>query len=418
MAGAPLILALLGFSPAFCEVPSLSLDGAAVIAEENNVELRAAREVVAAAEAEYRGALSNLLPKLSLSLNHTRAESRLSHVLSQTENSTLGLTGSVPLFAGGANAANLRRKGLELRRARAQGKVAEAAVLFELRQAYARLLYAQEAVLLSDEVVRRREENLQLIRQKYEAGRESKAALLEVESLLTASQWERAKDEHGLRTAQTKLDQVLEWPLTREVRAEAVSPLPVPSPDMPDWQAEFESHPSLLADRCSIEIGRESLASARSGFFPTADLDTSYNKVGSSKWGLQDRNWSWSVGLRLPFFSGGRTRADTLAAQAELRRLQVEKSGAKDGLWVEAQDSLFAWREAAKWMDVADVSLKASEARAWLVQNQYSTGQATYFEWRNVEEQLVSVKRQALAAKRDLIIARARFDKAMGRGVR
>jgi outer membrane protein TolC len=353
-----------------------------------------------------------------LSLSHTRAESRLSHALSQTDNSTLGLSGSLPLFAGGANASALRKKGLELRRARAQGKVAEAAALFELRQAFARLLYAQEAIRLSDEVVRRREENVRLIRQKYEAGRESRAALLEVESLLTASQWERAKDEHGLRSARTRLDQILERPLTLEPTAEPVDPLPKPPADMPDWTAEFEAHPSLLADRCSVDMGRESVAGARSGFFPTADLDTAYNKVGSSRWGLQDRNWSWTLGIKLPFFSGGRTRADTLAAQAELRKLQAEKSEAKDKLWIEAQDSLFAWREAAQWLDVADVSLKAAEARAWLVQSQYSTGQTTYFEWRNVEEQLISVKRQALAARRDLIIAHARFEKAMGRGVR
>ena len=67
-------------------------------------------------------------------------------------------------------------------------------------------------------------------------------------------------------------------------------------------------------------------------------------------------------------------------------------------------------------MDVADTTLKASESRAWLVKSQYATGQTTYFEWRNVEEQLVSVQKQMLAARRDLILAHARFEKAMGRG--
>ena len=69
----------------------MSLDRAQAALLESSLELRAARESVSAAEAEYRGALSGLLPKLSLSLSHTRAESRLSHALSQTDNSTLGL---------------------------------------------------------------------------------------------------------------------------------------------------------------------------------------------------------------------------------------------------------------------------------------------------------------------------------------
>jgi outer membrane protein TolC len=265
-------------------------------------------------------------------------------------------------------------------------------------------------------VVKRREENVQLLKQKYEAGRESKAALLEVEAALALSKWEAAKDEHALSLAQRRLDKVLAWPLTAAVRVVPLPDLPKPAAAAPDWARALEGHPSLVSDSYDLDIGREDVVTAKSGFYPTSDLTSSLNKVGSTKWGLQDKNWQWTLGISFPFFTGGSTAAQWQSAKLALSRLEVDKASAKDALWVEAEDSFLSWSESAAFLDVADTTLKASESRAWLVKSQYATGQTTYFEWRNVEEQLVSVQKQMLAARRDLILAHARFEKAMGRG--
>ncbi|MBI4679249.1 MAG: TolC family protein [Elusimicrobia bacterium] len=396
----------------------MSLTQAQAMLVEGNDRIRAARAAVEAAEAEYRGAFSVNLPKLSANLSHARTSTEQSSVLTLKENSTLGLTGSLPIFAGGANQASLRKKKFELEKSRAQSQIIESQALYDLREAYARTLFAQEAIHLSSDVVRRREENVLLIRQKYEAGRESKAALLEVESMLSVSIWEREKDGHALRLAQRRLNKILARPMADKVRAEPISPLPKPESGLLNFETSLAGHPILRSNEYAVSAGRESLAGARSGFLPMMDLESSLSKVGSTKWGLQDNNWQWALGIKFPFFSGGRTVADIRSATAEIRKLDAEKSNAKGDLWIEAEDSFFSWEETAAWLDVAEAALKASESRAWLVGNQYATGQAAYFEWRNVEDQLVNVQKQLLAARRDLIIAHARFEKAMGRGVR
>ena len=63
---------------------------------------------------------------------------------------------------------------------------------------------------------------------------------------------------------------------------------------------------------------------------------------------------------------------------------------------------------------MAKSSLDAAEARAWLVRKQYLAGQSSYFEWRNVEEQLISEQNQYLAAGRGLIVSHAAFVQSLG----
>ncbi|OGS41215.1 MAG: hypothetical protein A3J82_06150 [Elusimicrobia bacterium RIFOXYA2_FULL_69_6] len=59
-------------------------------------------------------------------------------------------------------------------------------------------------------------------------------------------------------------------------------------------------------------------------------------------------------------------------------------------------------------------SLEAANARAWLLRKQYLAGQASYFEWRNVEEQFIGAENQLLSARRNLAAAHAAFLRALG----
>jgi len=398
--------------------PELTLEQATVEVLEKNDQVRAARAAVEAAQARYDGAVNVLLPRLSLNMNHARSGSKLSGVITNTENTTLGVTGTMPLFAGGANRASVRKAGFELMGAKAQAALTESQAVSDLRNAYARTLFAQEAARLSEEVERRRAEFVDFVRQKYEAGRESKAALLEMRAQHAEARWEKERDTRALTLARRQLNKLMGRPLRVPVRVAAVVPPPIPGAEAEAFDQALAAHPSLLSDEYAVAAGRESLNIARAGFFPTLDLTSSANKVGSTKWGLQDKNWNWTLGLAWPFFSGGRTRGEARAARAEVSRLEAVRSGTQGTLQLEAENSLYAWKDAAGFLDVTDAALGAAEARAWLVQSQYSTGLSSYFEWRSVQDQLIAVQKQVLAARRDLITAFARFERALGRGSR
>ena len=116
----------------------------------------------------------------------------------------------------------------------------------------------------------------------------------------------------------------------------------------------------------------------------------------------------------MPLFAGGRLAANAEAAGAALRSAGEALRDASDEVYLNAEDAFLSWREARAYLDVAKSSLAAAEARAWLVRKQYLAGQGSYFEWRNVEEQLIGEQNQYLSAGRGLAVSQAAFARALG----
>ena len=155
------------------------------------------------------------------------------------------------------------------------------------------------------------------------------------------------------------------------------------------------------------------LAASVSAALPEASANGSYRWSGSD-WPEKRNAWSLGAGVSVPLFAGGRLAANLGAARSSLSSAQADLKNVSDEVYLAAEDFFLAWREARAYMDVAKSSLDAAQARAWLVRKQYLAGQASYFEWRNVEEQLISEQNQYLSAGRGLAVAHAAFLQSIG----
>jgi outer membrane protein TolC len=111
--------------------------------------------------------------------------------------------------------------------------------------------------------------------------------------------------------------------------------------------------------------------------------------------------------IRLKYEAGRENKAALLETEAALKN-------SSDEVYLSAEDAFLSWREAYAWLDVAGSSLGAAEARAWLVRKQYLAGQTSYFEWRTVEDSLITVQNDYLSAGRALALAHAAFVRALG----
>ncbi|HBE87796.1 MAG TPA: hypothetical protein DDW67_01450, partial [Elusimicrobia bacterium] len=106
--------------------------------------------------------------------------------------------------------------------------------------------------------------------------------------------------------------------------------------------------------------------------------------------------------------------ANVSAARAALAAAEAGLRNSSDEVSLAAEDAFLSWREAYAWLDVAKSSLDAAEARAWLVRKQYLAGQTSYFEWRTVEDSLITEQNDYLSAGRALVLAHAAFVRALG----
>ena len=162
------------------------------------LDLEAARLRVTAARAGF-------YPSFSASASYTRSGSQ---GLPAGDSYGYGFSGSQPLFSPSVPAA-LRSAKASLRVTEASYDSLASGLRFQLKSVFADLLNAREAIKLSEETLKRRSENLELIRLKYQAGRENKAALLETEASLKTAQWQHQRFRKNLLLLERRLNRLL-----------------------------------------------------------------------------------------------------------------------------------------------------------------------------------------------------------------
>ncbi|PIS46625.1 MAG: hypothetical protein COT17_07545 [Elusimicrobia bacterium CG08_land_8_20_14_0_20_51_18] len=307
-----------------------------------------------------------------------------------------------------------------LRSAQASLKISEASydstvssLRYQLKEAFSNIINARAVVTLSSETLNRRKENLELIRLKYQAGRESKSALLETETSLKTALWQHENYKKDLTIHERKLNRLLGRPPREKIPELAAPAVPEPPEDFFAFSGRLENHFSLRSARSAVLQAKAAQETAKSSMYPSAAASGSYSWSGSD-WPDSSNGWSLGASLSIPLFAGGRLSADLKAAKKSLFSAREELKNAMEEVSLSAEDAFLNWRQARLYIDVSRSSLEASKLRAWLVRKQYLAGQTSYFEWRNVEDQLISGENQYLTAVKNLALSHAFFIQSIG----
>jgi outer membrane protein TolC len=328
------------------------------------------------------------------------------------DNYSYGFSASQPLYVPALPAA-VRSARASLWAAQAARDRVASSLRYQLATAFAGIINARETVALSSETLKRRADNLELIRLKYEAGRENKAALLETAALLKTAQWQHQKYLKDLRLAERGLNRLIGRPAQAPVPGLLLPRPPEPPEDFAAVAPRLEAHYTLSAARAAMASAQAAADTAQSAILPSLKAGAGYLWSGTS-WPASPNSWNAGLKLSVPLFSGGGLSSSLGAARQALSAAEADYRNARDGVYLGAEDAFLGWREARAYLDVAKSSLDASNARAWLVRKQYLAGQSSYFEWRTVEEELISQKNQYLAAQLGLATAYAAFVQASG----
>jgi outer membrane protein TolC len=374
-----------------------------------NPQAQAAAKSLETAVSRETAARAGLYPSFFASASYTRNGPQ---GYDPYDSYSYGFSGSQPLFSPALPAA-VRSASAARRSAKAAYDRTASRLSYELKTAFAGIINARETMKLSAETLKRRADNLELIRLKYQAGRENKAALLETEAVLKTARWQHERYAKNLRLLERGLNRLLGRPAQAAVPELELPAPPEPPEDLAAFGGALENHYSLREAKAGLDSAQASLDSAKGARLPDAKATGSYKWSGSD-WPAAPNAWALGASVSVPLFAGGRLAADASAAGAARLAAEASLRNARDEVYLNAEDAFLSWREARAYMDVARSSLDAAEARAWLVRKQYLAGQSSYFEWRNVEEQLISEQNQYLSAGRGLAVSHAAFVQAIG----
>ena len=400
------------------DVPGTQLTWADCVrlATKQNPDLQASREAVLNSDAVRMGAYSALYPQISASFGDTRSYqganlySPNNYSTSYSEQLSLSQT----VFNGFLTKGNIDQARAQLNLAFANLNGEKASVSFNLKLAFAQLIYAQKLIKISQNVIDIRRSNARLVKLLYEGGGEDRGNM-EIsnanldQALYSFDQAVRTRDLSGVQ-----LSVYIGKDLPAPVLAEGELQTDV-LPTQPDFKALALQTPLYFQHKAQVDAAAAGITIADSGWYPTITAGASAYR-SDSQFPLKNHGWSAGFSVSYPIFQGGATYFDVKAAGASLRQaLDNLRSGANDAAltlaqmfknMVDAEDNVRIQKEL---LDATALRYKIGEA-------DYRNGLMTFQDFNSITNDYVGQQQSLLSAQLSAVVAEASWEEARGLG--
>lgn len=184
--------------------PETALEGQEASARQSRPEARQVRLAASLAETQSEIARASRLPQISFRMSFEADRQRF--VTRGGANWFAGAFLRWNLFDGFADKARVAEANQSIQRARAQEKQVNAAVSLDVRRAYLELKSSQERIQVAEASVTEAEENLRIVKNRYENGLSNVTELLRSETALADARVRRLAAVHDQRLASAALE--------------------------------------------------------------------------------------------------------------------------------------------------------------------------------------------------------------------
>lgn len=378
-----------------------------------NPELKAVQERQRAAKAEIREAESKYYPEIKSTVSYDYG--RRFNEVKAGDNFSASLSLSYPIFTGFRDQALVRQAELQWELSRIEEQSIRARLSFELKSAFVGLVYAQQALALQDAIIRRRAENLSLVRLRFEGGLENMGSVLLSEAYLKEAEFERLQALQRIEVAQSQLARILGRDDEARFQAEGQVPIKQPSQQV-EYHELIRNNPEFFKIQVEESLAKNAVTVANSGYYPTLSLSSDLNRRDSYFFPQNDQ-WSVGVSVSYPLFSGGKDVAATAAARASHSAAISARENLNRDLLArlkQAHTNLLASDERLK---VSSSFREAAQIRAEIARTKYNNGLISFEEWDRIETDLINREQSHLVNERDRVTTEAAWEQAQGVGV-
>ena len=356
------------------------------------------------------------------------ADSPIAKIFAAPQTLTLGLIGSMNLFAGGRIIAANRIAASARRSAEIGYASALAALRLQVTEAYYDALLSDRLATIADSSLRQSERTLAQVRLARNVGNTSEFELLRAQVTTDNQRPLTIQRRTGRDIALLRLKQLLDVPATDSLALTsdlADSTLTAGSTDAQmvaqtlavltskvDTAAESRSTVRQLAE--TVKIQQNSFRIARAQRIPSLSVSTQYGRTAYPSSGLPSfHDWfpSWTVTgtLGVPLFTGGRITGDEMVARANVLEARESYEQVKKLAALDARSTIAQLEQAvAEW--TASQGTAGQAARAYrIAEVRYSEGISTQLELSESRIQLQSAQANRAYAARNLRVAQQRL---------
>ena len=392
----------------------LTLQDCLSLAKENNLRLIQRKTAIAKSELGVTAAYSSYYPSLNLSIPSLNVSSRYGEQRTYSTSIGVGYT----LYQGGSIRAGVKAAKARVKMAEENYHLAENEVILSVKEIFFGILQKQERIALAEDILKRRKEDLVLIRLKYNAGRESSPAVMEAEANLLQAEYDKKQAEAELTLAKIELNLLFGRPRRAEVSIKYEDE-DIEFPSLDSLIAEAKTQrPDIRSQRINTEVLKAQVTQAKSSYFPKISLSSSLGYTWRSDETFLDQQGDWSVGINfsLPaIFDGFSRKAKVNEATLSLRDQETTIQELNQQIEEEIEQDWSNWELAEKIIEVNNKTLQAAREMYQLTKLQYEQGLTSYFFLQQKESDLTNAENRYVSALYNLRVSGARLEKARGR---
>lgn len=415
-------------APAIPEV--LTLDQALNYALEHNFAIRQARERLKEQEGLIVEVRGQTLPNVSIDANYTRDDRDLDEggvgAAPAYQNWTVGIYVRQLLYSGGGVSAALDAAKTTRQAAVLDIQSVVSTVLLEVRTRFADVLLNRQRISVQEQSVALLQEQLQTVKNRFEAGSVSQFEVLTAEVALANARPALISSRNDYRVAIDELRAVLGYQnnfvsdlkKVPEFAGELVF-APVSYDLESALSAAKARRPELLRLEQIRQANEAGVTVARSGYLPQVNLVAGYEGVKSrSSNAFSDSPDGWTAGVSASWaiFDGARTRGKVAQARAQLNQARLGVSEQTLAIEVEVRRALSSLQEAAELAEAAGKVVEQATEALRLADVRYRNGAATQLDVLQARQALTEASLNRLEANYRHTIAVATLRKAIAEG--
>lgn len=404
-----IIICFLTCQPLRAETP-LSWEACVREALTAHPDLLAAREKLNQAVADHDIARSGVRPQFSASLSSSRSDGD-----DQPPSNAHGysISGRQLLYDGSRTAHQIVAAEKGVTAEQYAYDVVSSRIRLDLRVAFIDLLQARELLTISEEIARRRKQNLGLVELRYEAGREHRGSLLSARANVAQSEYEIQSSKRAIELARWRLARELGRDHGQSITIVGEMTPPAIDSGMPDLEKLAQENPFLKELMAQKDVALANKATAKADFFPQIYAEASAGR-SDSDWPPERDRWSAGLSLTIPLYEGGSRFTALKKADSRVRQLEAEKQSGYHEVLYTLLNTWSDLQDAVDRVSVGNAFLNASEERAKITQVEYSNGLISFDNWAIIEDDLERDRKTCLSYLTDALIAHAYWIQAMG----
>lgn len=333
---------------------------------------------------------------------------------------SFGLAASQLLFAGGRVRAQSRVADAGVRLARIGLESAEAQVTLAVTEAYYDAVLSERLASIADSTLVQAERTFENTRLAEQVGNVAEFDRLRAEVLRNNARPAVIQRRAQRDVALLRLKQLLELPLQDSLvlatplgDSAALTDLPPPAiASVADTSVSARVMVRQAAENVSVQEGR--LAIARAQTFPTLRLSSQYLRLAYPDnlvpaWSDFVSDWTVTLGLSVPLFTGGRLAGERAVANADVDEARLRLKQTREFAELDVR-STAAQLEAAEASWAASAGVVEQAQRAYeIAEIRYREGISTQTELGDSRVQLQQALANRAQSARDLQVARIRW---------